>query len=94
MISTSSYKLPFAACVTCLKYSNCPVHMPGVSGNIKVPHADKCVLDQLNPADLARIADQITSHLGILECQKESLGRKLEMVLVVMEKFENAVVNG
>jgi hypothetical protein len=94
MVTTSGFTLPFSACVTCIKYGNCPVHMSGTSGNIKVPKPDLCVLDQLTPPDLARIADTITSHLGLLECQKEALGRKLETVLGFMEKFNKRVVVG
>lgn len=90
----SQYMLPFTACVTCLKFSNCPIHMQGIIGNIKVPHSDQCVLEQLSPTDLARIADTLTSHLGLLECQKEALGRKLEIILKFMEVHNKRVVIG
>jgi len=94
MSAIDGFSLPFAACVACLKYNNCPIHQAGVKGNVKVKQPDKCVLDQLTAPDLARLADTITTHLGLLECEKEALGRKLDVVLGFMEKFNKTVVVG
>ena len=92
MSTSSGFTLPFKACVTCLKYNNCPIHMAGVKGNVKVPKPDLCVLEQIGAGDLARLADQLTNHLGILECEREALGRKLDIVLGFMEKIDKKVV--
>lgn len=90
----SGFILPYTACVTCLRYSNCPVHITGARGNIKVPHLDQCILEQLEPRSLAILADQLGNQLGILECEKEALGRKLEVVLDVMSKKDKQIING
>ncbi len=89
----SGFILPYTACVTCLKYSDCPVHITGAKGYIKVPHLNQCILEQLEPRHLAILADQLTNQLGILECEKEALGRKLEVVLNVMSKRDKQIIS-
>lgn len=85
--------LPFNACIVCVQRPRCPIMTSGARGQILVPKPAECILRQLDEKNLAALCSQIENRLGLLEIDRENLGRQLEFVLEEAGRRERRVIN-